>query len=311
MEKVGITNKIHGFAQEYLIRNNIELIQKSNEESLDDFANDKIALITMLSDKVDEQFLTQNSHLKCIANYAVGFNNINVDKAKELGIGVGNTPDVLTEATAELAFILMLNLLRKIPSASKNVIEGKWKDWEPLGFIGKRTSGLKIGIIGAGRIGVHFANLCKKAFNHEVYYYSRSKRIEFSAHYLELEELVNTCDIISIHCPLNDQTKNLINKELIKKFKKGSILINTARGEIHDEDALLYGLNQKILYGVGLDVTNPEPMLSSSPLLKQDNVIVTPHIGSATDWSRKEMAKMACDNILAALRGEQLPYSVY
>jgi len=265
------------------------------------------ALLTMLSDTIDAEFLEQCSHLKIISQFAVGYNNIDVACAKSHGIVVTNTPDVLTEATAELAFSLLLCVARKLLPASANASAGKWTGWEPLGFLGKSLHKSTVGIIGAGRIGCEFARMCKGAFHSDILYYSRSKKSTFEQLYgatqLQLKELVSQSDVLSIHCPLNSETAHLFNESLFAHVKDGAILINTARGEIIDQDALLKVLESNKLFGAGLDVTSPEPLPPDHKLYTFDNVVITPHIGSATLKAREEMSLLACTNIVNVLEG--------
>lgn len=268
------------------------------------------ALVTMLSDKIDANFLKQNTHLKVITNYAVGYNNIDIDAATKHGIAIGNTPDVLTEATADLALALMINISRKITLSNIETKNGKWKGWEPLGYLGQNLRRKKLGIIGAGRIGQHFATTCKHAFDMEIFYTARSTKGEFesttNARKVELDTLLKNSDVVSIHCDLNEQTENLINKESLSLMKSSAILINTARGAIINERDLLMALKQKSIWGAGLDVTNPEPMDKSSELLLHPSVLVTPHIGSATLEARELMCEMVAKNIIFGLEKKSL-----
>jgi glyoxylate reductase len=273
-------------------------------------AKDADALITMLSDNIDEDFLRSNTHLKVITNYAVGHNNINSKVATELGIAIGNTPDVLTEATADLALSLLMNVSRMITQSNIDSKNGKWKAWEPLGYIGKNIRRKTLGIIGAGRIGQHFATTCAKGFDMNVIYTSRSNKSDFensiSAKKVQIEELLKTSDVISIHCDLNDETNNLINKETIKYMKESVIIINTSRGAVINEDDLLDALNTNKVWAAGLDVTNPEPMHKDSPLMNHERVLITPHIGSATDEAREMMSELVAKNIINALECKSL-----
>jgi glyoxylate reductase len=268
------------------------------------------ALVSMLSDNIDSDFLSKCKNLKVISNYAVGYNNIDVTTANSYNIAIGNTPDVLTNATADLAFALLLNLSRKIKAANKNVIDGDWKGWEPKGFMGTDLRGKTVGIFGAGRIGQEFAKLCSKAFDMNVLYCSRTEKInienELNAKKVTFETLLKDSDVISLHCDLNEATKDIIKKSSLSLCEKRPIFINTARGEMHDEDDLLWALKKEYLSGIGLDVTNPEPMDSNHPLLKEDNCIITPHIGSATHLARKQMSLMVANNIINALNQKPL-----
>lgn len=268
------------------------------------------ALISMLSDKIDKDFLLKNKHLKVISNYAVGFNNIDIVAATELGIPIGNTPDVLTDATADHAFTLMLTVARKVLDSNRSIGEGKWKNWEPMGFLGQDLRERTLGIVGMGRIGQEMARLCYHAFNMKIIYFANSAKSEldkkWGAKKVNFEELLAQSDVISVHTSLNDGTRGIFNKESFVKMKKNAIFINTARGEIHDEAALVEALQAGLIWGAGLDVTNPEPMASDSALLSLPNVVVTPHIASATIDTRANMSFIAAQNIIKGIKGEKL-----
>jgi len=268
------------------------------------------AVVSMLSDQIDKEFFEKCPSVKVVTNYAVGFNNIDVNCATKNNVAIGNTPNVLTNATADLAFALMIDLGRKFKASQANVINDEWKGWEPLGFLGRDFRGQTLGIFGAGRIGQEFARLCYKAFDMKIIYCARSDKKDFenslNAKRVDFDTLLKDSDVISLHCDLNDKTKNLINKESLLKTSKSPLFINTARGEMHSEDDLYWALENNILEGVGLDVTNPEPMNANNPLLKLPNCVVTPHIGSATHIARKEMSLMVANNIINALKHENL-----
>lgn len=263
------------------------------------------ALISMLSNKIDDNFLKHCPKLKVISNYAVGFNNIDIEAATNLGIAVGNTPDVLTEATADLAMALLLNVSRKITPARENVLKGEWINWEPMGFLGKSLAGKTLGIYGLGRIGQAFAKRCVDGFGMKLLHTSRSEKPMGTK--VELEELLKASDVLSIHCPLTPETNGLLNKERLLSMKKDSILINTARGEVVNQKDLEEVLGLGHFFGVGLDVTTPEPLPTNSPLLKYDRVLVVPHIGSADIETRSAMSDLVARNILAGLEGKDLP----
>lgn len=274
-------------------------------------------LISMLSNKLDSKTLSELKNLKLITQYAVGFNNIDIEYARQKDIHVCNTPNVLTEATAELAMALMLTVARNIEAARKNVIEKRWKTWEPAGFIGKSLFRKKHGIIGAGRIGTKFAQMCKGAFNQEIYYTGPNRKtgpgeVEETCHakFLPLHELIRECDIISIHCPYNEQTHNLLDKEEFALMKNDVILINTARGEIINESVFYDFFKCNGLAKAGLDVVCNEPLPDNSPLRELDNVFILPHIGSANDEARTNMANLIYENINAFSNGLDLKTKV-
>lgn len=273
-----------------------------SDQKLNDHAKNYDALITMLCDNIDDSFLESNSHLKVIANYAVGTNNISLKKAKGLGIAVGNTPDVLTHTTAETALTLLLMVARKIPFSMNEVTKGNWKTWEPTLYNGYDLRGKTLGLIGDGRIGQSFSQMAKSLWNCRVITYPYKDRG------VSQEEFFTEADIVSLHCPLNENSLHLIDHQFINQMKKPFLFINTARGACHVEADLLAGLKKGKILGIGLDVTDPEPMPSISPLLKRDDVVVFPHIGSATDKTRREMTAICLKNIEAGLKGEPLPF---
>ncbi len=264
--------------------------------------------ITMLSDKIDKEVLDNTPNLKIIANYAVGYDNIDINIATEKGILVTNTPDVLTNATAELALSLMFAVGRKIAEADRFTREGRFEGWYPTLFLGKEFKEKTVGVIGAGRIGLAFAQKCS-ALGMHIIYYSRqiNQNMEIlNAEFLPLDEVLKRADIISIHLPLTQKTHHLLNEEKLSLMKKDAILINTGRGPIIDERALTDILKENKIYGAGLDVYEYEPGITRE-LLSLANVVLTPHIGSATYETRKNMAMLAAENIAAFFLGKKLP----
>ena len=287
----------------------VHFFKDLESHNLRESAKNYDALISSLGDSIDKDFLTSNKQLKIISNYAVGYNNIDIEAAKNLSIPITNTPDVLTEATAELAMTLSLMCARNTKGAEKFVSEGQWKQWMPQGFLGKAIKGQTVGVLGLGRIGEAYAHKMQKAFDCPIIYHNRNpKNSPFE--YVSFEELLKRSDILSIHCPLNQQNKKLFHYANLKEMRPDSILINTARGELIVEDDLLKVLEENHLHGVGLDVTSPEPMDHNHPLLKKDNCIVLPHIGSATFLAREAMGHICVDNILAAINNKSIPQKV-
>ncbi|WP_412462586.1 2-hydroxyacid dehydrogenase [Halobacteriovorax sp. RT-2-6] len=277
-------------------------------------AKDCDVIISMLSNKFDAQTLEKLPKLKLISQYAVGFNNIDIDYCRKNNIAVTNTPNVLTKATAELAMALMLCSARKVEAARQNVINKEWQTWEPAGFIGKSLFDLKHGIIGAGRIGTQFAKMCKGAFNQKILYTGPSKKDqienECNATYVDLQTLLKESDIISIHCPYTQSTHELLSHDAFKLMKKDLILINTARGEIINENAMYDFFKNNEEAQAGLDVVCNEPLSSNSPLRELSNIFILPHIGSANDVARSDMAKLIFDNIQSFANNEDLKTSV-
>lgn len=263
------------------------------------------AMITMLSDKIDQDFLRENSHLKVISNYAVGYNNIDVKEASALGIAIGNTPDVLTEATAEVALGLMISAARNFLSSERFLERGHFKNWHPTEHLGQSLSKKTLGVVGFGRIGQRLAEMAAHSFKMKILYTTKSgdKKNDLLAERVELLELLRKSDFISLHVPLNSSTQNMIGAKELGEMKKNAVLVNTARGEIIDQVALVRALKEKTIFAAGLDVTTPEPLTLGHELFSLDNAIVLPHIGSATYEARRAMSLLAARNIIAGLKG--------
>ncbi len=256
------------------------------------------AIISLLSHKFTEDMFEGEIKTKIIVNYAVGYDNIPLNICKEKNIVVCNTPDVLTRASAELAFALLISVSRNFYRGENLVRTKEWKGWAPDLLLGFQLNKMEIGIIGAGRIGTEMMRICN-GFGMKVYYYSRTKKEDCSlfAEYKELDQLIKESDAISLHIPLNEETHHLLSRDRIFSMKKNAILINTARGDVVDEDALIDALEKKHLWGAGLDVYHNEPQVNER-LLKLDNVILQPHTGSATFNARHKMAEMAVRSIM-------------
>jgi glyoxylate reductase len=259
-------------------------------------------LLSMLTDRVDAELMDGSPRLKAIANYAVGYDNVDVGAAASRGIAVGNTPDVLTDATADLAFALLLAAARKLAQAAASIPAGEWVTWEPDSHLGYDVHGATLGIIGGGRIGEAVARRAV-GFEMEVLVHSRTSGVA-------LDELLQRSDFVSLHCPLTPETRHLIDAAALAKMKPTAILVNTARGPIVDQAALATALHAGTIAGAGLDVTDPEPLPAGDPLLGAPNLIVVPHVGSATHSAREKMADLAVDNLLAALDGRPMPHAV-
>jgi glyoxylate reductase len=259
-------------------------------------------LLSLVTDPVDADLLAACPDLKAIANMAVGTDNIDLEAAAERGIPVGNTPDVLTDATADLAFALLLALARRIPEGAAQVREGRWRTWEPAGDLGADLSGATLGIVGRGRIGDAVARRAA-GFGMDVVASSRRSGVP-------LPEMLERADFVSLHCPLTPATRHLMGTEALARMKPTAYLINTARGGVVDQTALRLALIAGEIAGAALDVTDPEPLPAGDPLLEAPNLLVVPHVGSATVRTRERMAEMAVENLLAALAGRQMPYPV-
>ena len=257
-------------------------------------------LLSMLVDKVDAELLDAAPNLRAVANYAIGFDNIDLEAAAARDIQVGNTPDVLTDATADLAWALMLAVARRIVEASQDARDGKWRTWEPQGWIGAGVHGATLAVVGAGRIGQAVARRAS-GFDMEVLMVDLGD---------DLHSALERADFVSLHTPLTPETRHLIDAEALARMKPTAILVNTARGPIVDQDALAEALRKGRLAGAGLDVTDPEPLPTDHPLYETPNLLVVPHVGSATTTARAAMAVRAVDNLLAALDGKAMPYAV-
>lgn len=272
------------------------------------------ALLSLGADKLDKTFFSQCSHLDIIAQFAVGYDNINIPEATKLGIPVGNTPGVLSEATADIAFGLMIAVSRKMFFMHKSILQGEWKQFEPLKNLGQQLTGKTLGIFGLGRIGMVMAQRCVGAYGMQVIYHNRNRNMEaeqkFNARYVSFEELLAQSDVLSIHSVLSSETRAIFNLDLFQKMKPTAIFINTARGDIHNEADLVKALQDGLIWGAGLDVTNPEPMKPDSLLLHMPNAAVLPHVGSATIEARNGMARLAAENIIAFYRSGKVPHCV-
>jgi glyoxylate reductase len=269
------------------------------------------ALLCMFSDKIDKVFLNECKHLKVISQYAVGYDNIDIAEATRLRIPVGNTPDVLSAATADVAFLLMLAASRKAFHLHKTIARGEWTFFRPKANLGIELEYKTLGIFGLGRIGVEMAKRCKGAYHMNVLYCNRSRNPAAEelllAHKVEFNELLVQSDVLSVHCSLNEATKGIFNKNAFHNMKRTAIFINTARGSVHNEKDLIDALNERVIWGAGLDVTDPEPMKTTNPLLSMENVAVLPHIGSSTIETRNAMARLSAENIIHGLRGVRFP----
>ncbi len=261
-------------------------------------------LLSLLTDRVDAELLRASPRLRAISNYAVGVDNIDLEAARARGIPVGNTPDVLTEATADLTFALLLAAARRLPEAMLAASGGEWVTWEPGSWLGADVHGATLGIIGMGRIGRAVA---RRAAGFEMDVIAASARGGGGP---PLADLLGRADFVSLHCALTPETHHLIDAAALEAMRSDAILINTARGPIVDQVALTQALHDGAIAGAALDVTDPEPPAPDDPLLDAPNLILTPHVGSATTSARQRMAELAVDNLLAGLDGRPMPHPV-
>ena len=265
-------------------------------------------LLSMLSNPVTARVLEAATHLKIVANFAVGYNNIDINMAANLGIKVANTPNVLTEACGDFAMALLMATSRNFYQAEKYLREGGFKGWEPLGFLGPELRGRKLGIIGMGRIGQAFAKRAI-AFGMDIQYCNRRPlpqhiENELDATYIpDINQIASSSDVLSLNCPLTPETHHLVNKELLHLMPKHALLINISRGPVVDEAALAHALHNGIIFGAGLDVFEEEPTVHPD-LLSAPNCTILPHIASATYETRKAIGMLAADAIIKVLSGE-------
>ncbi|HNQ01655.1 MAG TPA: D-glycerate dehydrogenase [Syntrophales bacterium] len=294
-------------AQEYDVRANREDRPMGRADLLEAVAGAD-GFLSMITDAVDAELLDAAPRLRVVSNMAVGYNNIDVAAATARGIVVTNTPGILTEATAELAFALILAAARRVVDLDRRTRAGEWTCWAPLLFLSREVSGKTLGVVGLGRIGRAVARRAR-AFGMRVLYHSRSRleaeeERDLGVEYAEKDELLATADFVSLHVPLSAETRHLIGRRELDLMKPTAYLINTSRGPVVDEAALVEALKARRIEGAGLDVYENEPMLTPG-LAALDNAVLLPHVGSATVETRTKMARMAAENLLSALRGER------
>jgi glyoxylate reductase len=267
-------------------------------------------ILSTLNDPIDVELMEASPQLRVISNFAVGFNNIDIEAATRLGIPVGHTPNVLTDATADMAFCLMIAASRRLPESEKYIRDGKWKTWEPMGHIGRDLIGRTIGILGMGRIGLALAQRCHGGWGMRVLYtdvaVNNAAEVHLGAEKVDFDTLLVESDFLSVHTVLDESTKGIMNDSTFKKMKKTAVFVNTARGPIHVASDLYEALRDGEIFAAGLDVTHPEPISLDDPLLTLPNAVIAPHIASATTCTRDAMAEIAADNLLGGLSGEFL-----
>ncbi|MCE5244108.1 MAG: D-glycerate dehydrogenase [Desulfobacteraceae bacterium] len=295
--------------QEHRVEMNGELRPMEREKLLRGLEG-KDGLLCSITDRIDGELLDRAPGLKIIANYGVGFDHIDLEAVTRKGIPVTNTPGVLTDATADIAFALILATARRMVEGDRIARAGRFRFWSPLNFLGQQVSGKTLGIVGFGRIG---RALAKRAagFDMRVIYHSRtrldlSEELKLNVDYASFEELLRAADFVSVHVPLTSQTRHLVGARELKLMKPSAYLVNTARGPVVDEAALVEALRNGTIRGAGLDVYENEPDLAPG-LAELDNAVLLPHVGSATIETRTRMAHMAAENLLAGLRGEKPP----
>jgi lactate dehydrogenase-like 2-hydroxyacid dehydrogenase len=272
-------------------------------------------ILTLLTDTVDAELLDRaGPQLKVVSNYAVGFDNVDVQECTRRGVAVGNTPGVLTETTADLAWTLLMAAARRVVEGADYVRAGRWRTWGPMLLLGPDVHGATLGIVGFGRIGQAVARRAG-GFGMEILYHDVEQLPDevagpLGATYVPLDELLERADFVSLHVNLTPETRGLINEERLRRMKPSAVIVNTARGPVVDPRALEAALRDGVIGAAALDVTDPEPIPADDPLLSLPNCLVVPHIASASHATRARMAEMAAANLLAGVRGERLPTCV-
>jgi glyoxylate reductase len=285
-----------------------------SDDVLRERVKDCDGLVSLLTDRIDGPLLDAAPRLKVVSNFAVGFNNVDVPACTARGVSVGNTPGVLTDATADTAVTLLLAAARRVLESATDAREGRWKTWEPLGWLGQDLAGRTLGIVGMGRIGFAAAKRLHHGWGMKVLYTEQVPRpeadTEFSARRVDLDTLLAESDFISVHVDLNPSTKGMFGAAQFRKMKKTAVFVNTARGPLVDQAALAEALRSGTIFAAGLDVTDPEPLPPDHELYQLPNCTIVPHIASATVQTRNAMARLCAGNLLAGVRGEPLPNGV-
>jgi len=284
-------------------------------EVLREQVRDCDGLVSLLTDRVDGPLLDAAPRLKVVSNFAVGYNNIDVAACTARGVRVGNTPGVLTDATADIAVTLLLAAARRVTEAASDARAGHWRTWEPLGWLGLDLVGRTVGIVGMGRIGFATAKRLHHGWGMRVLYTKRGgphpqAEFQLGARRVDFDELLTESDFVSVHVDLNDSTKGLFGAEQFRKMKSTAVFVNTARGALVDHTALAEALRTGKIFAAGLDVTDPEPLGPDHELYRLKNCLIVPHIASATFATRNAMARLCAANLLAGVKGEPLPHWV-
>jgi phosphoglycerate dehydrogenase-like enzyme len=296
----------------------VRLITVSNEgrtwsENVVEAMPQAEGLLSLLTDRIDGDLLKKMPLLRIVSSMAVGVDNIDIPACTTRGIPVGNTPGAMTDATADLTLALLLAAARRLPESALDAREGRWSTWSPTGWLGADLRGATLGIIGLGKIGRAVAERAR-GFGLRLVYWGPTQRSEneaaVGAQYVSFDELLSTSDFVTLHCPLKESTRGLINESALRKMKPSAHLINAARGPVVDTPALVCALQENWIRSAALDVTDPEPLPPTHVLYSLPNCFILPHIGSATHGTRKRMAEMACENLLAGLEGKRLPNCV-
>lgn len=313
--KVFINKKIPDIGIKTLEEAGLEVtIPESNDLSFEEwlpYCKNADLLLNVGKNDFEKDFFENYPNIKAIALYSVGFDHVDIKEATKRNIPIGNTPDVLSKATSDIAFLLMQSVARRASFYFQQVKTGNWKDIDPLFALGQELYGKTLGVFGLGRIGFEMAEKCKKAFGMNIIYHNRNHNEEaekeLDAQYVSFDELVEQSDVLSVHANFTEKHADLFDEKVFMKMKRNAIFINTARGGFHHQKDLYNALVSGQIWGAGLDVTNPEPMHENDPILELSNVCVLPHIGSATIEARNGMAKIAAENLIAFSKGERMP----
>jgi len=318
-KSVFLTRKLHDFALEKLKRRyNVEIHSGKipiSRTKLQSKIKNIDGLICFPYDKIDRELIDRSENLKVISTYSVGFDHIDVEHAKQKKIRVGYTPEVLTEATADLAFALMIDVLRRVSEGDRIIRDGKWSEiFGAYDYVGLDLQGKTLGIFGMGRIGRTLAKRAK-AFDMKIVYHNRrpvskSREKALGVKYVKFNKLISQSDIVSIHVPYTKETDQMFNEKVFRKMKKTAFLINTARGKIINEKDLISALRKRTIAGAALDVFQTEPIDKNHPLIKMQNVVLAPHIGSSTKETRTSMADITVRNLNLGINGKKPIYSV-
>lgn len=273
------------------------------------------AILNVGKNNFDKEFFQQCPNVRAIALFSVGYDQVDITEATKHKVAIGNTPEVLSKATSDVAFLLMQMVSRRAGFNLDKVKNGEWSsNFNPLADLGQELYGKTLGVFGLGRIGFEMAKKCKYAFGMKIMYHNRNRNLQaekdLDAEYVSFEKLIENADVLSVHANYTPQQKEIFNTDVFEKMKPTSIFINTARGGFQNETDLYHAIKEKKIWGAGLDVTHPEPMLSDSPLLDLPTVCVLPHIGSATAEARNGMSKVAAENIMAFTKNQPLPTCV-
>ena len=318
-EKILLTRTLHDFALKELKKKfqveihtgKIPIPQKTLKSKIKEMDG----LICFPYDKIDKEIIQSAKKLKAISTYSVGYDHIDTQFAKENKIRVGYTPEVLTDATADMAFALLLDSLRRISEGDRIIRKGQWKQiYGAYDYVGLDLQGKTLGIMGLGRIGKTLAKRAK-AFDMKIIYHNRkqiskTEEKKIGVKYTTFEKLISQSDIISIHVPHTKQTNEMFNMKIFRKMKNTSFLINTSRGKVVNQKDLAVALKQKIIAGAGLDVFDTEPIKKNHPFLKLENTVLAPHVGSSTKETRIEMAKITMKNMILGMKGKKPIYSI-